>query len=68
MKNKWIWVIVGISTVFFATLIFAIVAVTALVTGKSEFSATTGVGLVEVKGLIIEHFKELCRTVYEVVG
>lgn len=54
MKNKWMWAIVGIGAVFFCTVIFGIIAVISLVTGKSEFSVSTGVGLVEVKGLIID--------------
>lgn len=54
MKNRWLWIIIGLGAVFFCTVIFAIIALTSLLSGKSEMTLSPGIGLVEVKGLIIE--------------
>jgi len=54
MKNRWIWISVGVGAVILCTLIFGIIVVTSLVTGRSELTVSSGVGLVEVKGLIID--------------
>jgi protease-4 len=54
MKNRWIWICAVIGAFIFCTLIFGIIMITFLVTDKSELTITSGVGLVEVKGLIID--------------
>lgn len=54
MKNRWLWIIIGLGAVFFCTVIFAIIALTSLLSGKSEMTLSPGIGLVEVKGLIID--------------
>jgi len=54
MKNRWIWITAGIGAFLFCTLIFGIIALTYLFADKSEFAITSGVGLVEVKGIIID--------------
>jgi len=54
MKNRWIWIIAGIGAFFFCTLIFGLITLMVLVSDKSEFTMSSGVGLVEVKGLIID--------------
>jgi len=54
MKNRWIWITAGIGTFLLCMLLFGIIALTYLFTDKSEFAITSGVGLVEVKGIIID--------------
>lgn len=54
MKNRWIWISVGIGTFFFCLLLFAIIALSAIFSGKHELTISSGVGLVQVKGLIID--------------
>jgi len=54
MKNRWIWIIAGIGAFFFCLLTFGLITLTFLLADKSEFTITSGVGLVEVKGLIID--------------
>ena len=44
----------GVGAVFLCMAIFAVIALTSLVSGKSELTITSGVGLVEVKGVIID--------------
>jgi len=54
MKNRCIWIIAGIGAFFFCTLTFGVIALMFLVNDKSDFTITSCVGLVEVKGLIID--------------
>lgn len=54
MKNRWIWIITGLGTFFLCILIFGVITLTLLFTDRSELTITTGVGLVEVKGIIID--------------
>lgn len=54
MKNRWIWVLAGIGAFLFCTFLFGIIALTYLLNDKSELTISSGVGLVEVKGLIID--------------
>ena len=54
MKNKWLCVLLAVGTVFLATIIFAIIALTSIISCNNDISASSGVGLVEVKGLIID--------------
>lgn len=54
MKNKWIWILAGGGAVLLFMVIFAVIALTAIISGKNELSISSGVGLVEVKGLIID--------------
>jgi protease-4 len=54
MKNRWIWIIAGIGAFLFCTLIFGLITLTYLLTDKNELTISAGVGLVEVKGLIID--------------
>ncbi|NVN99019.1 MAG: signal peptide peptidase SppA [Geobacteraceae bacterium] len=54
MKNRWLWIFLAIGAVFFATIIFAVIALTSIISCKSDNSASSGVGLIEVKGLIID--------------
>jgi protease-4 len=54
MKNRWLWVFLAVGAVFLVTIIFAIIALTSIISCKNDNSASSGVGLVEVKGLIID--------------
>lgn len=54
MKRSWLWVFLGLGAVFFCTFIFAIIALTSLLSGENELTLSPGIGLVEVKGLIID--------------
>jgi len=54
MKRRWIWILLGLSAFFLCMVIFAIIALTSLLNGRNELSISSGIGLVEVKGLIID--------------
>lgn len=54
MKRGWLWFFLGLGAFFFCTVIFTIIALTSLLSGKNELTLTPGIGLVEVKGLIID--------------
>lgn len=54
MKNRWLWIIAAISAFFFCMLVFGLITLTYLLTDESELKISSGVGLVEVKGLIID--------------
>lgn len=54
MKRSWLWVVLGLGAVFFCMFIFAIIALMSLLRGENELTLSPGIGLVEVKGLIID--------------
>lgn len=54
MKRRWIWIFLGLGAFFFCMVTFAIIALTSLLNGRNELSISSGIGLVEVKGLIID--------------
>jgi len=54
MKNRWLWISVGIGTFFLCLMLFGIIAVATIFTGRNELTVSSGVGLVQVKGLIID--------------
>lgn len=54
MKNRWIWIAVCIGGVFVCMIIFGLLAITSIFTDRSELTVTQGVGLVAVKGVIID--------------
>jgi protease-4 len=54
MKNRWIWILAAGGAVPLCMVIFAVIALTVILSGKNELSISSGVGLVEVKGLIID--------------
>ena len=54
MRNRWLWVIAGLGAFFFCMVIFAIIALNYLLGGKSEMTLSPGIGMVEVRGLIID--------------
>lgn len=54
MKNRWLWAFAGVGAVFLCMGIFAVIALTSLLSDKNELNISSGVGLVEVKGLIID--------------
>lgn len=54
MKNRWLWILAGLAAFFFCMVIFGIIALAALLSGKNELHISTGIGLVEVKGIIID--------------
>jgi protease-4 len=54
MKNRWIWIALGAGGVFFCMILFGLLAVASLFTDRSDLTVSSGVGQVEVKGLIID--------------
>jgi protease-4 len=54
MKNRWIWILAAGGAILLCMVIFAVIALTVILSGKNELSISSGVGLVEVKGLIID--------------
>lgn len=54
MKQRWIWIVVGLGAFFFCMIVFGILALSILFGDRSELRISTGIGLVEVKGLIID--------------
>lgn len=53
MNRKWLWILLGIGGFFFLVAIISVIAISCLFSDK-EINVTSGVGLVEVKGLIID--------------
>lgn len=54
MKRRWPWFFLGLGAFFFCALIFTLIALAALLRGTNELTISPGIGLVEVKGLIID--------------
>ena len=54
MKNRWIWVAVCSGGVFLCMGIFGLLAVSSIFSDRSELTVSSGVGLVAVKGLILD--------------
>ena len=54
MKNRWFWIAVCSGGVFLCMIIFGLLAVASIFTDKSDLTVSPGVGLVAVKGLIID--------------
>lgn len=54
MKNRWLWITVGIGTVFLCLLLFGMIAIASIFTDRHDLTVSTGVGLVQVKGIIID--------------
>jgi protease-4 len=54
MNRKWLWLICALGAFFVLAGLFSIIAVTTLLGEDKDYSTSSGVGLVEVKGLIID--------------
>jgi len=54
MKNRWLWIAACIGGVFFCMMIFALLAISSIFSDRSELTVSPGVGLVTVKGLILD--------------
>lgn len=54
MKNKWLWLGAGIAAIFIALFFVAVFTISALVGEERPLVGGSGVGLVEVKGMIID--------------
>lgn len=54
MNRKWLWLIFALVGFFILSAVFSIVAINAILGNDAELSISSGVGLVEVKGLIID--------------
>ena len=54
MKNRWIWVAVCSGGFFLCMGIFGLLAVSSIFSDRSELTVSSGVGLVAVKGLILD--------------
>lgn len=53
MNRKWLWILLGLGGFFVLVALIAVIAIGSLLSDK-EINVTNGVGLVEVKGLIID--------------
>ncbi|NJD90118.1 MAG: signal peptide peptidase SppA, partial [Geobacter sp.] len=53
MNRKWLWILLGLGGFFVLVALSAVIAIGSLCSDK-EISVTNGVGLVEVKGVIID--------------
>jgi protease-4 len=54
MKNKWIWVLLGLGAFFMFSVLIALFAINSIFGEDSEFNVTSGVGVVDVKGIILD--------------
>jgi protease-4 len=54
MKNKWIWLLLGLGTFFLFSALIALFAFNSIFGEDSEFNVTSGVGVVDVKGIILD--------------
>lgn len=54
MKNRWVWIAVVTGVLMLCMVFFSLLAVVSLFSERSELTVSSGVGLVEVKGLIID--------------
>jgi protease-4 len=54
MKNKWLWIVVGIGAFFLLNIGFGLIALSSLLGENRELTVGSGVGLIEVKGLIMD--------------
>lgn len=54
MKNRWVWIVAGSGALMLCMMFFGLLAVAALFSDRSELTVSPGVGLVEVKGLIVD--------------
>ena len=54
MQRKWLWLGVGLTAMLILMRVFGILAVTALLCDTRSLTVGSGIGLVEVKGLIID--------------
>ena len=54
MKNKWLWLGIGFGGLCLLLFIFGILAVSALLGESRQLTVGSGIGLVEVRGLIID--------------
>jgi protease-4 len=54
MKNKWIWVFLGLGFFLILSTIVALFAINSIFGESSEINVSSGVGLVEVKGIILD--------------
>ncbi|HZV82117.1 MAG TPA: signal peptide peptidase SppA [Geobacteraceae bacterium] len=64
MNRKWLWLILAIGAFFMLAAVFSVVAVTSLLGEGKDLSVSSGVGLVEVKGLIIDP-QETVKQLYD---
>lgn len=64
MNRKWLWLILALGVFFMLSAVFAVVAVTAILGEGRDLSISNGVGLVEVKGLIVDP-QETVKQLYE---
>jgi protease-4 len=54
MNRKWLWILLAFGGFFMLAAMFSIIALTSVLGTDKDFSVSSGVGLVEVKGLIID--------------
>jgi protease-4 len=54
MKHKWLWILAGLTGFMLLTALLGIMAINTLFGESREINVTSGVGLVEIKGLIID--------------
>jgi len=54
MKNKWLWLAIGITGTFFLIFVVSILTVTIFLGNDGKFVKGSGIGVVEVKGMILD--------------
>ena len=54
MKNKWIWMLLGLGFFLILSVMVALLAINSIFGESSEINVSSGVGLVEVKGIILD--------------
>lgn len=54
MKRKWLWLILALAVFFTIAACFSLMAISTILGESREISMSSGVGLVEVKGLIVD--------------
>lgn len=64
MNKKWLWILLALGAFFIFAAVFSMVAISSLLGNDKDFSVSSGVGLVEVKGLIIDP-QETVKQLYD---
>lgn len=54
MNRKWLWILLALGAFFMLAAVFSVIAVTSILGEGKDLSVSSGVGLVEVKGLIVD--------------
>lgn len=64
MNRKWLWILLVLGGFFILAAVFSIVAITSILGDGKDLTISSGVGLVEVKGIILDP-QETVKQLYE---